>query len=133
MRLTRATRLAPPPPPRADPRWGRAQETFSEDPFVIGVLGGQFVDGAQRGSDGFGARYLKTIVISKHATAYQKEANRMGSNVRLTPHDLAATYLPAWELAVRCDIPGQGCNSGYMCSVRGAGPRAELAGPRATP
>jgi len=99
-----------------DPRWGRAQETFSEDPFVIGTLGALMIDGTAHGTDGFDAPYLKTIVISKHATGYQVENDRFGFNPNFSPHDIAATYLPAWEIAASCSTPGQGCFSGYMCA-----------------
>ena len=119
-----------------DPRWGRDCETYSEDPIVIGLLGGQIIDGAMHGSDGSSAPYLKMIVAAKHGTAYQVETNRFAFNdIRkcaclwrqpspsacplhaflllpgvsaVSMHDLTATYLPAWELVASCDVPGQG-------------------------
>ena len=99
-----------------DPRWGRNQEAFSEDPYVIGTLGALLVHGTARGVDGFGAKYLKVIVISKHATGYQIENDRFGYNPNFTPHDIASTYLQAWELAASKATPGQGGFNGYMCA-----------------
>jgi beta-glucosidase len=95
---------------------GRSCETYSEDPLVIGTLGAQIIDGAMHGNDGASAPYLKMIVAAKHGTAYQTESNRFGFNDIVTAHDIAATYLPAWELAARCDVPGAGCVTGYMCA-----------------
>jgi hypothetical protein len=40
-------------------------ETYSEDPIVIGLLGGQIIDGAMHGSDGASAPYLKMIIAAK--------------------------------------------------------------------
>jgi len=100
-----------------DPRWGRQVETFGEDPLAIGVLGGAMIDGAQYGAAGRAAGgFLKVVVAAKHATAYQFEADRFSGVANLTAQDLAATYLPAWELAVSCAVPGQGCASGFMCA-----------------
>jgi len=100
-----------------DPRWGRQVETFGEDPTAIGVLGGAMIDGAQYGLEGRAAGgFLKVVVAAKHATAYQFEQDRFSSAVNLSSHDLADTYLPAWELAVSCATPHQGCASGFMCA-----------------
>ena len=99
-----------------DPRWGRNQEAFSEDPFVIGTLGAQIVHGTARGTDGFDAKYLKVIVIAKHATGYQIENDRFGYNPNFSPHDIASTNLQAWELTASKATPGQGGFNGYMCA-----------------
>ena len=99
-----------------DPRWGRNQEAFSEDPYIIGTMGAQIVHGTARGTDGFDAKYLKTIVISKHATGYQIENDRFGFNPSFSPHDIVSTYLQAWEIAASKGVPGQGGFNGYMCA-----------------
>jgi hypothetical protein len=115
-----------------DPRWGRQVETFGEDPRAIGILGGAMIYGAQYGAEvrtstsarppsstvggAAAAAFMKMFVIAKHATAYQVEADRFNSDDEIAPDVLADTFLPAWELASSCDVPGQGCVSGYMCS-----------------
>ncbi|WP_158824175.1 glycoside hydrolase family 3 C-terminal domain-containing protein [Granulicella sp. S156] len=77
-----------------DPRWGRGQETYGEDPFLTASLGTQFVEGIQ-GSDSF---YLKADATPKHFVAHSgPEEGRDGFNSQVTAHDLADTYLPAFH------------------------------------
>jgi beta-glucosidase len=84
-----------------DPRWGRGQETFGEDPFLTGELGTAMVQGLQ-GDD---SRYLKTAACAKHFAVHSgPEAERHGFNARPTPKDLAETYLPAFERLVRSGV-----------------------------
>ncbi|MCL2089236.1 MAG: glycoside hydrolase family 3 C-terminal domain-containing protein [Oscillospiraceae bacterium] len=63
-----------------DPRWGRNEESFSEDPFLTAVMGERFVDGMQGISDGHlhenGEQYIKTIPCLKHYAANNSEFNR---------------------------------------------------------
>jgi beta-glucosidase len=81
-----------------DPRWGRGQETFGEDPVLTARLGVAFVQGMQ-GDD---ARYLKTVATPKHFAAHSgPEALRHGFDARVSTHDLADTYLPQFEACVR--------------------------------
>jgi beta-glucosidase len=81
-----------------DPRWGRGQETWGEDPFLTARLGAAFV----RGMQGEDARYLKTVATAKHFAAHSgPEALRHSFDARPSPHDLADTYLPQFEAAVR--------------------------------
>lgn len=96
-----------------DSRWGRAVETYSEDPWATGQFGANIVTGAQNGLDGgaSGNGYLKLIVAVKHATAYQVENNRFARNENISLHDLSDTFYPAWEAVME-----QGKASGFMCS-----------------
>src|SRR5450432_1825689 len=81
-----------------DPRWGRGQETYGEDPFLTARLAVAFV----RGMQGDDARYLKTVATAKHFAAHSgPEALRHAFDARPSAHDLADTYLPQFEAAVR--------------------------------
>ncbi|MFC4765091.1 glycoside hydrolase family 3 protein [Dyella koreensis] len=80
-----------------DPRWGRGQETYGEDPFLTGSLAIAFV----RGLQGDDPRVLKTIATPKHFAVHSgPEPGRHGFNVNASPHDLEDTYLPAFRMAV---------------------------------
>jgi len=80
-----------------DPRWGRGQETYGEDPFLTGRLGVAFVSGLQ-GDD---AHYLKTVSTPKHYAVHSgPESLRHRFDVPVTPHDLYDTYTPAFRATV---------------------------------
>jgi len=80
-----------------DPRWGRGQETFGEDPFLTGRLGLAFVTGVQ-GDD---PKYLKAIATPKHYAVHSgPDPERHKFNVSPTAHDLEDTYLPAFRTTV---------------------------------
>jgi beta-glucosidase len=80
-----------------DPRWGRGQETYGEDPFLTGELGTAFVKGMQ-GDD---AKYLKTAACAKHYAVHSgPEKDRHVFDVRVSLHDLNDTYLPAFKRLV---------------------------------
>ena len=80
-----------------DPRWGRGQETYGEDPFLTGKLGVAFVTGLQ-GND---PKYFKAIATPKHYAVHSgPELMRHGFNVNPSPHDLEDTYLPAFRATV---------------------------------
>ena len=80
-----------------DPRWGRGQETYGEDPFLTATLAGEFVKGLQ-GSDPF---YFKAQATAKHFVAHSvPEKGRDGFNSVVSAHDLADTYLPAFHSVV---------------------------------
>jgi beta-glucosidase len=80
-----------------DPRWGRGQETYGEDPYLTGQLGTQFVAGLQ-GNDP--NRYL-AIATPKHFDVHSgPESERHRFNVNVSPHDLHDTYLPAFRATV---------------------------------
>ena len=80
-----------------DPRWGRGQETYGEDPFLTGRLGVAFVEGLQ-GND---PTYYKTIATPKHFAVHSgPETTRHTANIKPTAHDLEDTYLPAFRATV---------------------------------
>ncbi|WP_158790171.1 glycoside hydrolase family 3 protein [Granulicella sp. L60] len=80
-----------------DPRWGRGQETYGEDPFLTSRMGVAFVTGMQ-GDD---SKYFRVISTPKHFAVHSgPESLRHQFNVDVTPHDLEDTYLPAFRAAV---------------------------------
>jgi beta-glucosidase len=80
-----------------DPRWGRGQETYGEDPFLTAQLGVAFVAGLQ-GDD---PKYFQTVSTPKHYAVHSgPEPARHGFNVNVSPHDLEDTYLPAFRATV---------------------------------
>jgi beta-glucosidase len=80
-----------------DPRWGRGQETYGEDPYLTSRLGVAFVHGLQ-GKD---PRYLATVATPKHFAVHSgPESNRHKEDVEVSPHDLHDTYLPAFRAAI---------------------------------
>jgi beta-glucosidase len=80
-----------------DPRWGRGQETYGEDPFLTSRMGVAFVTGLQ-GDD---PKYFRTIATPKHYAVHSgPESLRHEFNVDATPHDLEDTYLPAFRATV---------------------------------
>ena len=81
-----------------DPRWGRGQETYGEDPFLTTRLGLQFV----RGMQGDDPHYLKTAACAKHYAVHSgPEADRHNFDAQVSHRDLLQTYLPAFEALVR--------------------------------
>ena len=77
-----------------DPRWGRGQETYGEDPFLTGRMGVAFVTGMQ-GND---PKYFRVVSTPKHYAVHSgPETLRHGFNVDASPHDLEDTYLPAFR------------------------------------
>jgi len=81
-----------------DPRWGRGQETYGEDPYLTARLGVAFVKGLQ-GDD---PRYLKLVATAKHYAVHSgPEADRHHFDARASARDLRETYLPAFEATVR--------------------------------
>lgn len=80
-----------------DPRWGRGQETYGEDPYLTGQLAIQFVQGVQ-GND---PRHFLGIATPKHFDVHSgPEPLRHKFNVNVSPHDLNDTYLPAFRAAI---------------------------------
>ena len=80
-----------------DPRWGRGQETYGEDPYMTSRMGVAFVTGLQ-GDD---PKYLKVVSTPKHYAVHSgPEPGRGGFNVNVSPHDLEDTYLPAFRATV---------------------------------
>jgi len=80
-----------------DPRWGRGQETYGEDPYLTSRLGVAFV----RGLQGDDAAYYRTIATPKHFAVHSgPEASRHRDDIHPSAHDLADTYLPAFRATV---------------------------------
>ena len=80
-----------------DPRWGRGQETYGEDPFLTGRMGVAFVTGMQ-GDD---PKYFRVISTPKHFAVHSgPEPSRHSINVDVSKHDMEDTYLPAFRATV---------------------------------
>jgi beta-glucosidase len=80
-----------------DPRWGRGQETWGEDPFLTGEMGAAYV----RGLQGDHPKYLKVAACAKHFAVHSgPEKLRHVFNAQVSPRDLNATYLPAFKKLV---------------------------------
>ncbi len=80
-----------------DPRWGRGQETWGEDPFLTGEMGAAFVKGLQ----GDHPRYMKAAACAKHYAVHSgPERDRHTFNAVVSRRDLYATYLPAFKKLV---------------------------------
>jgi beta-glucosidase len=96
-----------------DPRWGRGQETYGEDPYLTSRMGVEFVKGLQ--GDYAGApttRYRKTDATAKHFAVHSgPEADRHYFDVSPSERDLYETYLPAFKALVQ---------EGNVASVMGA-------------
>jgi beta-glucosidase len=81
-----------------DPRWGRGQETYGEDPYLTGRLGVQFIKGLQ-GDD---TTYFKTIATIKHFAVHSgPEPERHVFDAVINERDFRDTYLPQFEMGVR--------------------------------
>lgn len=96
-----------------DPRWGRGQETYGEDPFLTAKLGAAFVKGLQ-GDD---PRYLLAAACAKHYAVHSgPEPSRHVDNITPSSYDLWDTYLPAFkELVVNAKV------AGVMCAYNSVG------------
>ncbi len=89
-----------------DPRWGRGQETYGEDPFLTGTLGAAFV----RGLQGDDPRYIKAAACAKHYAVHSgPEPLRHSFNAVVSPKDLNETYLPAFHWLVDAGVAGVMC------------------------
>ena len=81
-----------------DPRWGRGQETYGEDPYLTSKMGVTFVKGLQ----GDHPKYLKLVATPKHYVAYSGlETERHKFNASVSKKDLWETFLPAFEACIR--------------------------------
>lgn len=81
-----------------DPRWGRGQETYGEDPFLTSKIGIAFVKGLQ-GND---PEYFKVVATAKHFAVHSgPESSRHSYDAWPSETDLYETYLPAFEALVR--------------------------------
>jgi len=81
-----------------DPRWGRGQETYGEDPYLTGRLAVQFVKGLQ-GND---PKYFKTIATLKHFAVHSgPEPERHSFDADTDERDFRDTYLPQFEMGIK--------------------------------
>ena len=81
-----------------DPRWGRGQETYGEDPYLMGVLGVENVKGMQGNDD----KYFKTHACAKHYAVHSgPEPLRHTYDASVSMRDLWETYLPAFKALVQ--------------------------------
>ena len=91
-----------------DPRWGRGQETYGEDPYLTGAIGVEFVKGIQ-GDD---PNYMLAMACAKHYAVHSgPEAERHRFDAQPSDRDLYETYLPQFERVVR---------EGHVAGVMGA-------------
>lgn len=90
-----------------DPRWGRGQETYGEDPYLTAKIGTAMV----RGLEGDDPHYLKAVACAKHFAVHSgPEGIRHSFDARPTPFDLWDTYLPAFrELVTKAKVHGVMC------------------------
>lgn len=89
-----------------DPRWGRGQETYGEDPFLTATMGTAFIKGLQ-GNDN---RYLKTAAAAKHFAVHSgPEAGRHTFNAIVDEKDLRETYLYAFKKLVDAGVESVMC------------------------
>jgi len=80
-----------------DPRWGRGQETYGEDPYLTSRLGVSFIKGLQGNG-----KYMKTAACAKHFAVHSgPEADRHSFDAVVSEYDLWDTYLPAFEACVK--------------------------------
>lgn len=80
-----------------DPRWGRGQETFGEDPFLTARMGVAFV----RGMQGDHPKYYRVISTPKHFAVHSgPEPSRHKDDIKVSKHDQLDTYLPAFRATV---------------------------------
>ncbi len=89
-----------------DPRWGRGQETYGEDPFLTAKMGVALVTGLQ-GDD---PHYLKVAACAKHYAVHSgPERLRHQFDAEVTPKDLWETYLPAFHALVNAKVEAVMC------------------------
>ena len=90
-----------------DPRWGRGQETYGEDPFLTAMMARAFV----RGLQGEDPKYLKAAACAKHFAVHSgPEPSRHVDNFDPSTYDLWDTYLPAFkELITKANVAGVMC------------------------
>lgn len=79
-----------------DPRWGRCEEAYSEDPYLMSRMAVGFVKGFQGQHD----KYLKAVATVKHFVANNSEFNRHTGSSNVSERDLREYYLPAFKAAI---------------------------------
>ena len=89
-----------------DPRWGRGQETYGEDPFLTASMGAAFVKGIQ----GYDANFMKAAACAKHFAVHSgPEAGRHSFNAIVDEKDLRETYLYAFKKLVDAHVESVMC------------------------
>lgn len=89
-----------------DPRWGRGQETYGEDPFLTGAMGAAYI----RGMQGTDPRYLKASACAKHFAVHSgPEADRHSFDARISEKDLRETYLYAFNKLIDAGVESVMC------------------------
>jgi len=89
-----------------DPRWGRGQETYGEDPYLTSLIGVAFVNGLQ----GNNPEFLKTAATAKHFAVHSgPEKLRHEFDAIVSKKDLYETYLPAFEALVKANVESVMC------------------------
>src|SRR5688500_5497173 len=99
-----------------DPRWGRGQETYGEDPFLTGRLGVHFI----RGLQGDDPTYFKTVATVKHFAVHSgPEPERHVFDAVVSERDFRESYLPHFEMGIR-----EGPAYSLMCAYNRVGGKA---------
>ena len=83
-----------------DPRWGREEENYGEDPFLAGTLAVQFIKGFQ-GEINENTPYYKLVACAKHFAANNYEQGRQSTTSFVSEKNMREYYLPAFEMSVR--------------------------------
>ncbi|MBQ0075063.1 MAG: glycoside hydrolase family 3 C-terminal domain-containing protein [Prevotella sp.] len=83
-----------------DPRWGRDEENYGEDPFLAGTLAVQFIKGFQ-GEITPSTPYYKIIACAKHFAANNYEQGRQSTTSFVSEKNMREYYLPAFEMSVK--------------------------------
>lgn len=105
-----------------DPRWGRGQETYGEDPYLTGKMAVPFIQGLQ-GDD---PQYLKTVATVKHFAVHNgPEPERHSFDAKTNEQDLQLTYLPQFEMALK-----EGKAQSLMCAYNRYNGEPACASPR---
>jgi len=80
-----------------DPRWGREEETYGEDPYLVGEIGVAYIKGLQ-GDD---PKYLKAVATPKHFAANNEESRRLYGSSMVDERSLREYYFPAFRKAIQ--------------------------------
>jgi len=105
-----------------DPRWGRGMETYGEDPYLVGRMSVDFIQGLQ-GDD---PKYLKVVATAKHFAVHSgPESSRHSFDAKVEDADLTESYLPHFEAAIR-----EGGAQSVMCAYNRVDGEPACASPR---
>ncbi len=104
-----------------DPRWGRTEETYGEDPFLVSAMAVAFVKGLQ-GND---PKYLKVVATPKHFVANNDDWARHSSSSNVDERSLQEYYFPAFKACItqgkaQSIMPALNALNGIPCTADGA-------------